>query len=294
MASLLQWWPQRLRNINRVATGLLSHPYRSFRLQRGLTEMVRAFRFCDQWSAHNENQGTPTSSQGFDGIDPANPLWNYFAAHDKGRRMSKYHHYFHIYHKHLEKFCGKDVHLVEIGVKDGGSLEMWRRYLGPRSHITGIDIHEKCKVFEDSATDILVGDQADRSFWRRFREQSRPVDVLIDDGGHRPEQQMVTLEEVLPFLNCGGVYICEDIWKFNDEFRMFAYSMVEKLNDIQFKMADNSIPMPGSETIHTCIPMPFQASINSISFYPILMVIEKNQCLIDRFVATCRGTEHIF
>jgi hypothetical protein len=47
-------------------------------------------------------------------------------------------------------------------------------------------------------TSIHIGDQGDREFWRAFRERVPPVDVLIDDGGHQPEQQIVTLEEMLP------------------------------------------------------------------------------------------------
>ena len=221
MASAGNAWHYRLRNLRKVMTSLLNHPHRSLRHQLWLTETVRASKFCDQWGAQREDQGTPSSTAHPDTSDTDNPLWNYFASHTEGLGIFKFKHYFDIYHRHLSKFVGESVHVVEIGVQSGGSLEMWRQYFGPKSHVTGIDIDEKCKYYGNSATTIVIGDQANRSFWKEFREHSAPVDVLIDDGGHQPEQQMVALEEMLPYLRPGGVYICEDVWKYNCAFRAF-------------------------------------------------------------------------
>ena len=60
---------------------------------------------------------------------------------------------------------------------------------------------------------VLIGDQADRTFWRRMIAHGTlpPLDIVIDDGGHTPDQQRVTLEELLPHIRPGGVYVCEDI-----------------------------------------------------------------------------------
>ena len=77
-------------------------------------------------------------------------------------------------------------------------MPMWRHYFGEHCRVHGVDIREECKMYEDAHTTIHIGDQADRAFWKRFRESVPAVDVLIDDGGHQPEQQMVTLEEMSP------------------------------------------------------------------------------------------------
>jgi hypothetical protein len=61
---------------------------------------------------------------------------------------------------------------------------------------------------------IFIGDEEDRKFWRRFKAEVPAVDIVIDDGGHQTQQQVVTLEELLPHLRPGGVYICEDSWDF--------------------------------------------------------------------------------
>ena len=77
-----------------------------------------------------------------------NPLEKYFRSNKK-RLIHKWLHYFEIYHRHFERFRGKPVTVLEFGVSQGGSLEMWRSYFGDRCHIYGVDIAEVCKVYEN-------------------------------------------------------------------------------------------------------------------------------------------------
>jgi len=53
-----------------------------------------------------------------------------------------------------------------------------------------------------------------------FESKFLTWDIVIDDGGHRPEQQIVTLEELLPHIRPGGVFLCEDV---HDEFNKFMF-----------------------------------------------------------------------
>ena len=280
MTSSFNPWPHRLRHLKKAMTSFVGNPLPSLRIQHLLTEILRASNFCDRWGAQEKDRGAAASSQRADASHPDNALWNYFAAHKEGRGIIKFKHYLDIYHRHLSRFVGRNVHVVEIGVQSGGSLEMWTHYFGPGCHVTGIDIQQGCKCFEDAATTILIGDQADRSFWKKFREQSPPVDILIEDGGHEPEQQMVTLEEMLPYVRPGGVYICEDIWA--TEFMAYMYALTQKLNDVA---VNHKAPeRDGAAT-------GFQASINSIHFYPCAVVIEKNETPLDRFQILKQGTD---
>ena len=124
----------------------------------------------------------------------ANPLSTYFDANVEGPGIWKWRHYFDVYHRHFQKYVGKEVHIVEIGVFSGGSLNMWREYFGSDCHIYGIDIEESCRSYEREGVEIHVGDQADRSFWEQFRREVPRVDIVIDDGGHTVRQQRTTLE----------------------------------------------------------------------------------------------------
>jgi hypothetical protein len=216
-----------------------------------------------------------------------NPLRQFFNARVTGRGIWKWDHYFDIYHRHFEKFCGLDVHVLEIGVYSGGSLDMWRDYFGPQAHIYGIDIAPDCKVYDDNGTKIFIGDQADKIFWRRFREAVPVLDIVIDDGGHTPQQQSVSLEALLNHLRPGGVYLCEDIHGPANKFASFVHERAHWLNateNLKSNAEDN-------ENCLSCEANGFQSSIGSICLYPYVAVFEKNEMPVNRFVAPKHGTE---
>jgi hypothetical protein len=215
-------------------------------------------------------------------MDASNPLMAYFRAHKEGPGIWKWLHYFEAYQHHLQKFVGNEVHLGEVGIYSGGSLAMWREYLGEKSHIYGIDIEAECRVYENDHTRVFIGDQADRAFWKRFRDHVPRLDVLIDDGGHFANQQIITLEETLPYLQPGGVYICEDIHGVNNNFAAYVYSLADRLNAAvrDYDAADLA-----------CKPTPLQSAIHSVHLYPYMVVIEKADFAAKRLVAPKQGTQ---
>src|SRR5581483_1696341 len=120
----------------------------------------------------------------------------------------------------------------------GGSLDMWRSYFGPSCHIYGVDIEPACRAYADERTTIFIGDQADRGLWREIRAAVPELDVLIDDGGHMPDQMLVTLEEMLPHLRRGGVYICEDIHNTFHRFAAYVQGLALALNETRLVSTD--------------------------------------------------------
>ncbi len=145
-----------------------------------------------------------------------NPLETYFIQNN-GKLIHKWLHYFEIYHRHFSKFRKKPVTVLEFGVFQGGSLQMWRKYFGRRARIVGVDINPKCKTLEEKGVEIYIGDQADRKFLKHLMKKIGPVDVVIEDGGHMMDQQIHTFEEVYPHVKEGGVFLIEDLhtsyWK---------------------------------------------------------------------------------
>lgn len=138
-----------------------------------------------------------------------NDLERYFRA-NAGREIHKWLHYFDIYERHFARFRGGDVHVLEFGVAQGGSLQMWKDYFGPRCRIYGVDKNPACKAAEEERVEIFIGDQADRAFLRSLAARLPRIDILIDDGGHRMQQQIRTFEELFPRIQPEGVYLCED------------------------------------------------------------------------------------
>jgi hypothetical protein len=139
-----------------------------------------------------------------------NDLERYFRD-NTGRLIHKWHHYFEIYDRHLARYRGTDVHVVEFGVSQGGSMQMWKHYFGPRCRIYGIDRNPACKQIEEDRVEIHIGDQEDREFLRSLARRIPRIDVLIDDGGHSMRQQIHTFEELFPHVDAHGVYVCEDL-----------------------------------------------------------------------------------
>jgi cephalosporin hydroxylase len=210
-----------------------------------------------------------------------NPLWEYFQNHKSGPGIWKWEHYFDIYHRHFSRFVNQQVNVLEIGIYSGGSLEMWRSYFGEKSHIYGVDIEEACRAYENDHISVFIGDQADRTFWKTFKESVDGIDIIIDDGGHTAEQQQTTLEEMLPYLRPGGVYLCEDVHGTFNKFSAFVTGLVKELNNA------NLIPGP---ILQTSVSH-FQSKIHSIHFYPYVIVIEKHTVSPEKLSSPKHGTE---
>lgn len=129
---------------------------------------------------------------------------------EKHHPIFKWTHYFPIYEKWFSPYRDKDIVFVEVGVFKGGSIQMWKNYFGKRAKIVGVDIDPNCKRFEEEQISIEIGSQEDPNFWAAFKEKYPRVDILLDDGGHKMNQQIVTFREMFPHIKDGGLYMCED------------------------------------------------------------------------------------
>lgn len=139
-----------------------------------------------------------------------NDLEQYFND-NPGRLIHKWWHYFEIYERYLSRYRDTDVVIVEFGVSQGGSLQMWKHYFGPRALIYGIDINPHCRRLAEPQIEIIIGDQSDRQFLATLRTRIPRIDVIIDDGGHTMRQQIATFEELFSHIHPDGLYICEDV-----------------------------------------------------------------------------------
>lgn len=232
------------------------------------------------WPDHLTDQSNARKSPAV-----VNPLEAFFDAHKEGPGLWKWRHYFEIYQRHFEKFVGQEVHVLEIGVYSGGGLALWQHYFGPKCRLYGVDILEACKSFETESTKIYIGDQSDRDFWKRIRAQVPRIDIVIDDGSHFPEHQIVSMQELLPHVAPGGVYLCEDIYRHHNDFYDFVSGMTNQLNEL-------GKAKPGSDDFHEgMMPNSFQRDIHSLHLYPQVAVIEKASVPVSEFKAPRHGTQ---
>ncbi len=121
---------------------------------------------------------------------------------------------FNHYERHLASFRGRseETTLLEIGVQNGGSLEVWKQYLGKQSRIIGTDINPATGLLNlpDSVA-TYVGDATDSGWARRLCESKGPFDIIIDDGSHVNADIIKTFSLFFPFIKPGGIYVCEDL-----------------------------------------------------------------------------------
>ena len=138
-----------------------------------------------------------------------NLLRDYFDR-NRGPLLNKWLHYFDIYDRHFARFRDREIVMVEVGIYHGGSLGMWKSYFGPRARLVGVDINPRAMKFADDQVTVEIGDQSDREFLRSLRARYPRIDILLDDGGHSMEQQIVTFEEMFDAVADDGVYMVED------------------------------------------------------------------------------------
>lgn len=164
---------------------------------------------------------------------------------------------------------------LEIGVSQGGSLEMWRNYFGEKAIIYGMDINPRCKELEKENFNIFIGSQSDRKFLKEVKMQIPPIDILIDDGGHTMIQQIVSFEELFGCIKDDGIYLCEDIhtsyWAAFGGGHKRRGSFIEySKNFIDYLHAYHSNQM-------TLRISNFTKSVDSIHYYDSILVIEKRK-----------------
>jgi hypothetical protein len=201
-----------------------------------------------------------------------NDLERYFEANTR-RLIHKWMHYFEIYDRHFARFRGTDVHVLEFGVSQGGSLQMWKDYFGPKCRIYGADINPHCKQHEEDGIQIFIGDQEDRGFLRTVAASVPRIDILIDDGGHTMRQQIATFEELFGRIDENGVYLCED--NHTSYWKNFGGGYRQRNTFIEYsKNLIDRIHAWHSQTPALAVDA-FTRSAHSMHYYDSILVIEK-------------------
>lgn len=119
--------------------------------------------------------------------------------------------YFPTYEYLFSQYIGKSITFVEVGVFNGGSLHMWREYFGPQARIIGVDLNPIANELKKDGFEIFIGNQEDPDFWELLKESIGPIDILLDDGGHKNGQQIRTLYFGVELMKERGLIVIEDV-----------------------------------------------------------------------------------
>ena len=135
-------------------------------------------------------------------------------------KSSKVHNYLKKYEFFLNKWKDANINILELGVFEGSSLNMWGTYF-VNATIYGIDIMEKCIRYEGGNCKVLIRDLADENELDAL-EDIQPT-IIIDDASHFWSHQIKALYHLMPKLQDGGIYILEDLGTSFSSYRNMNY-----------------------------------------------------------------------
>ncbi|MGJ8684497.1 MAG: hypothetical protein ACSHWW_07735 [Nonlabens sp.] len=119
--------------------------------------------------------------------------------------------YIDIYDSYFKDKRDDEISFLEIGVKEGYSLETWNSYF-TNGKIKGLDIDPRCKKFEKKGIEIAIGSQIDIDFLKKAFIDIPEFDVILDDGAHVNHMIKKTFNYLFyDRLKSGGMYIIEDL-----------------------------------------------------------------------------------
>ena len=198
----------------------------------------------------------------------------------EGKIVHKMRYFLEIYDRFFSKYKETDVCILEIGIGYGGSLQMWKDYFGSKAKIYGFDKND-CKRMEEPQIKTIMGMQADKEALKRVKEEIPKIDIIIDDGGHVPSEQVITFKELFPHLDSNGIYVVEDThtsyrktssfdggYKKQGTFIEFAKDLVDYLYYPEF--------ISNPEFLNKEEIRMFGTTIDAVHFYHYLTLIKKS------------------
>lgn len=101
--------------------------------------------------------------------------------------------------------------ILEIGVKEGRSLPVWRDYY-PNAQVYGLDVNPGCAALDlGDRVHITIGHQENVEALEALAHRAGGFDIVIDDGSHLVEHQIISAQALLPHVRQGGFYAIEDL-----------------------------------------------------------------------------------
>ena len=140
-------------------------------------------------------------------------------AEHQGKVSDKWSSYLLEYERIFEGIRSKPISMLEIGVQNGGSLEIWASFFPEAIAIIGCDINPDCAKlkYKNPKIHLFVGDANQKDSLNAISKQAPNLDIVIDDGSHRSSDIIRSFCLYFSRLTPGGIFIAEDLhcsyWK---------------------------------------------------------------------------------
>lgn len=219
-------------------------------------------------------------------ISPQNKTYqNTFLSH-KENASDKWMNYLDIYEPYLSSYVNKNASILEIGVQNGGHLQILRKYLG-NAKIYGVDINQDvCKLDLDKGITVFCFDATQENLVNKNMRDLN-FNIIIDDGSHNSSDVIKTFQIMFSKVTPGGLYIIEDMhtsyWKeygggYKAPHSQIEYfkSLIDLLNTYHINANDSSSSQDNKFYNNLSnIEKEFLEWIQSITFYDSVAVIKK-------------------
>lgn len=136
-----------------------------------------------------------------------------------GKLSDKWEFYLREYERVLKDYRKRNISLLEIGIQNGGSLEIWERFFSNAKIIIGCDINKKCRelTYNKENIFIVIGDSNESEVKNEILKIESEFDIIIDDGSHMSSDIIRGFFNYFPLLKKDGIFIVEDLhcsyWK---------------------------------------------------------------------------------
>jgi hypothetical protein len=139
-------------------------------------------------------------------------LFDYYKEH-RSKVSDKWSSYLTLYENIFSERKNSSVSYFEIGVQNGGSLEIMSEYFPKAQVLVGCDINDKCAelAYDDKRIHLIVGDVNSDYVKQEILKISENFDIIVDDGSHTSADIVKSFANYFSHINWGGVYIVEDL-----------------------------------------------------------------------------------
>jgi O-antigen biosynthesis protein len=222
----------------------------------------------------------------------------------QGKVSNKWSIYLSEYDRIFSCFRDYPVRILEIGVQNGGSLEIWGNYFPKAQAIVGCDINLECGklIFDDPRINVVIGDAKTENTTVEILNLSPGFEIIIDDGSHLPRDVVNCFSRYFRYLGQGGIFIVEDLhcsyWSSYKGGLYYPYSSIsffKRLADVVnhehwgIEKRRKDLLQGFANQFETDFDESNLAEIHSIEFFNSVCVVHKgsqqNNLLGKRFVA---------
>jgi GT2 family glycosyltransferase len=142
-----------------------------------------------------------------------NKSLNQIYSEHEGKVSDKWKIYLSEYDRLFTEYRNQAIRLLEIGVQNGGSLEIWSKYFSNAELLVGCDINQACSVlkYDDQRILLVIGDANTDSALAEVVSLSNRYNIIIDDGSHVSGDIIESFFRYFPLLENHGLFLAEDL-----------------------------------------------------------------------------------